>query len=179
MKNKITIIGEDIIGCDGQDHTGALKELGVEYTYNGSGLLDPNICQMIWKVDLDFVIRHGLLNDVIYEQHYKGSPEYIKYWQEGKEAFLAGKDDPCDNPYTDSDMSDPGYWKDVLRWKGYPWYDGFRETEAETREKKYKLIAFQKEIAKVVKKYGLTIKYTDEYNSPYCVTPEGYNVDFA
>lgn len=171
MKN-IKITGRDIIETDGEDHTGALKELGVEYTYKGDGLLDSSICNLTFMVDLDFILRHGLMNHEIYEVHYKGSKEYDKYYNEGKQAFLDGKEE--NNPYNNKTIKDEDYWLNDHMVKACPWFDGYRETEKALAYKKYKLDEFQKEIRAVIEKYGLILEYTDEYGTPYVKTKEGY-----
>ena len=126
IKN-IRITGRDIIELDGLDHTGALEDLGVLYKYKGA--LDPSVCNLKFNVDLDFILRHGLMNDEIYKKYYKRSNLYKIYYKEGEQAFLDGKNDPCDNPYTNKSIKDRDYYLDDLMVKGYPWYDGYREAE--------------------------------------------------
>lgn len=167
MKN-IKITGEDIIGFDGKDPTGALKELGIKFKPLLSGY-ETKIGKLTFRVDLDFVLRHGLLNKEIYNNHYIGTEEYLKYFNEGKECFERGGDQ-CENEHLNA--------KDFYH-KRCPWYDGFRQTRDSFFKKKYNLDNFQEEIKSVIKKYGLTLEYTDEYHSPYAKTPEGFVVELA
>ena len=173
--SKIAITGKDIIEYDGKDHTGAFKELNFKFKSLADGRLDLDVCNREFYVDLDFVLRHGLMNDIIYKKYYKGSEQYKKYYNEGKQAFLDGKNDPLDNSYTDKKND----WLNDLQVKGYPWYEGYRETKSNFYEQKYKLEEMQNEIRGIVKKYGLEIEYSDEYCDPYAITPEGYQVKLA
>ena len=182
--NKIKITLRDIVGTNGKDNTGALKELNFPYNDNK----DRDKWGHVFEVDLDFIIRHGRYTargpngDLdIYNEYYKGSPTYMKYYNEGVRAFWDGKDDPCDNPHTNSDLNnDPEeYWLNKLVGRGYPWYDGYRETEKRINKEKYKLNEFQDEVLGLVKKYGLEIKYTDEYNYPYLITKDGFSLNFV
>ena len=184
MKNiKITL--RDIVGVNGKDNTGALTELGFQYK-------DPRDRDKwdstVFLVDLDFIIRHGRYNasgpngDMdLYKEHYKGSPQYMKYYEEGKQAFFDRKDDPLDNPYTNSNLVNDSdeYWLNKLVGRGYPWYDGYRETEAKFNEDKYKIKEFKKEVKKLAEKYDFKIEHEDEYGYPYLVTPDGFRLDFA
>ena len=174
----ITITGNDIIGTDGKDHTGALVELGVPFVARSDGFLDPEINNREFDVDLDFVLRHGLIDARIYESHYKGSEEFNRYYNEGKAAFLAGKEGGP-NPYDTGTIHDEGYWNTSIYHRRYPWYDGYRETQLAFYTNKYKLDAFQQEIKDVISKYGLTLDYEDEYGHPYVKTPEGYTLQLA
>lgn len=179
MSNKIKVSGRNFVFWDGEDHTGALKELGIDYKGYEDKITYAKICNSWFEVDLDFILRHGALDNEIYEKHYKGSEEYLKYYNEGKQAFLNGN--PQDNPYIWSDLkTDPDeYWTNKHKKWGCPWFDGYRETEKEYNENKYKLTQMQNEIREIVKKYGLVINYTDEYGTPYAQTPEGYTVELA
>lgn len=162
----ITITGEDIIGWDGTDRTGALKELGVLMPKKATWAAT---CAMTFQVDLDFVLRHDLLDEANYKSHYRDSPQYMVYHEEGKQAFLAGRDES--NPYHREENVN-------IRLRAYPWYDGYRETQAATMEAKYLLTMMQKEIRAVIAKYGLTVEDCDEYPASYSYakTPEGYHV---
>lgn len=173
MNTPIKITGKDIIGMDGEDHTGALKELGVKFKSNKR----DEVWNREFEVDLDFILRHGhLMNDEIYENHYKGSSEYRRYYNEGREAYLAGKEE--DPPYGTGTIDDSDYWNTSLYHKCYPWYDGYRKTQAAAMKKKYDIKAMQKEIRAIIKRHGLTVKDCDEYpgSYSYAETPEGYFV---
>lgn len=171
MKN-IKITGRDIIETDGKDNTGAFVELGYAFTPRTGGEMETKVCNAVFKVDLDFVLRHGLLNDEINKKHYKHSDEYKKYYNEGKAAFLAGTDE--DNPYDTGTIKDPLYWNTSIMHKRYPWFEGYREAEAATANKKHKLDEFHNEIKAVIRKYGLILEYSDEYGDPYAKTPDGF-----
>ena len=170
MSGPIIITGRDIIGWDGTDRTGALAELGVSFTPPKGGGLDTAVAAMRFQVDLDFVLRHDLLDSIIYQEHYKGSPRYQQHYGEGRDAFLAGK--PEDPPYEDSA-------NESIYLRHYPWYDGYRETRKRVANEKYRLSAMKDRIRAIVAEHGCKIEYTDEYGTPYAVTPEGYNVELA
>ena len=175
MKN-ITITGRDIIEYDGRDHTGALKELGIEYISRTDGCFDSKIGDLIFQVDLDFVLRHALLDEQIYNKYYKKSEEYKKYYNEGRDAYLAGQEE--DSPYDTGTTADKDYWTTSVYHKRHPWYDGYRETETKTAEDKYQIKQMNEELKAVVAKYGLQIEYEDEYGYAYGKTPEGYDFRF-
>lgn len=176
MKN-IKITGRDIIGFDGLDHTDAFKELGVELKPSDIEF-DSELQGLTFNVDLDFVLRHGLLDRDIYDNHYAGTEEYLKYFNEGKECFERGGDE-SENQHNNFSIADKDFWTESIYHKRYPWYDGFRQTRDSFFKKKYNLDNFQEEIKSVIKKYGLTLEYTDEYHSPYATTPEGFVVQLA
>lgn len=176
MNPLITITGRDIIGWDDQDHTGALKELGVEFRPLKHGI-DPLIADMTFQVPLDFVLRHGhLMNDEIYDSHYRGSTEYLRYYNEGRDAYLAGKEE--EPPYDTGTTDDPDYWTTSIYHKRYPWYDGYREARDNALEKRHAIRAMQAEIREVVERHGLTVEDCDEYPASYSYakTPEGYPI---
>lgn len=99
-----------------------------------------------------------------------GSKTYLKYYNEGEKAYFDGKDDPCDNPYTDGD--------DLFK-KGYPWYDGYRQAKSKFNENKYKIPEFKEKVLKLIKEYGFKIYYDDEYGRPYLETDDQYSFHFV
>ncbi len=105
-------------------------------------------------------------------EDYLKSEEYSQYYKEGEVAFLAGL--PEDNPYHKIYGDTDGHSRYVI-----PWYIGYREIQKKTYREKYKLDEFHNEIESVIKKYGLTLDYTEEYGSPFVRTPEGYYVELA
>ena len=173
----ITITGRDIIEYNGNDNTGALAELGVTFTPRNDGCFDTDIANLTFQVDLDFVLRHGLLDNRISESHYKGSSEYLRYYNEGRDAYLAGKEE--DPPYDTGTVVDPDYWRNSIHHKRYPWYDGYRETRAAVMETKYRIKDMQAKIARIIKKHELVLDHEDEYGYPYAKTSEGYTVKLS
>lgn len=172
----ITITGEDIIGGDGRDNTSALAELGVAFTPLEQGY-DTDIAAMRFQVDLSFVLRHGLLDERISKAYYVGTPEYLRYYNEGRDAFLAGQ--PMENPHDTGTVADPGYWAQSMYHKRYPWFDGYRQTEKATYTARYRLNEMQDRIRAIVAEHGCKVDYTDEYGTPYAVTPEGFHVELV
>jgi hypothetical protein len=164
MKN-ITILGRDIIDGDAPDIVKAFKELGVVYTPPKRGV-DLTFAENVFNVDIDFILRHNLMNNDIYDKHYKYTAEYLKYHNEGAQAFLDGKDDPTDNPYDDFDL-----WK-----RAYPWYDGYRKTQKTFYTEKYKTEEFLNKVRALAKNYNLSINHESEYGYAYFSTPEGYAI---
>ncbi len=164
MENKIRITGYDIIGWSGLDETGALKELGIDFTPLEAGYCQ-NVAAMEFWVDLDFVIKHELWNNNIYNNFYKGSPKYLEYYNLGAEAFNKTKSIHEDNPFNEDTER---------RLRTFPWYEGFREAKDTYFKEKYKLGEFQTEVRGLIEKYGLILDYCAENNRPYIQTPEGY-----
>lgn len=173
MSDLITITGEDIVGWDGEDHTGAFAELGVSYAGEAEYAA---VMTRVFEVSLDFVLRHGLIDQRIYDNHYKGTLEYLRYYNEGRDAYLAGQDE--DNPHDTGTVNDPGHWNTSIYHKRYPWYDGYRETQAAAMEEKYHIKAMQAEIRAVIERHGLTVQDCDEYPESYssAKTPQGFFV---
>lgn len=163
--NPITITGEDIIGWDGTDQTGALKELGIPMPKEATW---TETCRMTFQVDFDFVLRHDLLDETIYSNHYRCSSEWSRYYEEGKAAYYAERDES--NPYHKEEGN--------LYLKVYPWYEGYRESRAAVMEARYSLKAMQAEVRAVVERHGLTVEDCDEYPASYSYgkTPEGHTV---
>ncbi len=163
---KIKITGDDIIGWDHHDPTGALKELGVEY--KPWGLPKNNIAEvkaMEFEVDMDFILRHDLLDYKTYS-YYQKTEIYKKYYDEGWNAFKADGPLYARCPY---DLE-----KNKLHEKVYPWLEGFRSVQWEFFQNKYRLDQFREELQALFSKYGLQLCESDEYSPSRIRTPEGY-----
>lgn len=173
MKEKFKITGFDIVRTDGEDHTGALKELGYEYSYTRENY--GKIYNIDFDVDIDFCIKHGITNYFI-AQKYKETEDYKKYFDEGKLAYLNGLE--RNNPYNKKTIKDSDYWENHHAFKAIPWFDGYDETKKEFNYKKYKIDEFKKEILMLVKRYGFDVEYEDEYNMPFLITKDGYSFNF-
>lgn len=170
--NFVKLKGERIIGCNGEDNTGALAELGVPYVGYSDKEAYYKICQMVFEVPLDFVLRHGRLDAESYEV-YKTTEEYKKYFNEGREAYLNGTDE-VNNPYDTATKADENYWFDSIYRKRYPWYDGYRKTEIDLNFKEYNLKEFEREFKELCKKYQLITHREDEYGYLFLKTKRGY-----
>ncbi len=179
MTKPITITGRDIIEINGRDNTGALAELGVAFIPRTDGYFDNEVADLTFQVDLDFVLRHGLLDQHISDAHYKGTPEYLCYYNEGRDAFLAQEGNEADNPHDTGTIADPDYWTQSIYRKRYPWYEGYRETQSRVMDERYRLKEMQDKIRTIVAAHGCQIDYTDEYGTPYVKTPEGYVIELA
>lgn len=166
MKKEIKITGQDICGWNGEDETGALKELGIKYGGHKSSDY-PEILNKFWFVDIDFVLRHHLMNPIIYEKFYKKTDQYKKYYAEGAGSYN-DKNLTCDNPYQEDEN---------LFERRDPWGDGYREEERNVQFKKYKIASFLKEFNDLVEKYNLAKDFGLEYNDLMLKTPDGYYIE--
>ena len=107
--------------------------------------------------------------------------EKSKEYQEGADAFNKTLDlYGYENPYGNVPSSQLPYeeWEKEDR-KRHDWFLGYRNASNQYFDEKYKIIELQKKIRELIFSHGLQIEYTDEYNTPYMVTPEGFSISIA
>ena len=108
------------------------------------------------------------------EQHNAKRPStkeiYDRYFEEGRADFLKSLD-PNLYPHRYSG-SDEWY-------EGFPWRQGFTAECDRYFTEKYRIAELQREVKRLVESRGCTVEYTDEYQTPYLKSPEGWIYELA
>jgi hypothetical protein len=138
-------------------------------------------------MDSDNSIENYFPNWELNQKRYPDLPfdmdTYLKYWEEGRQAFLTCLDAKHElNPYcykASEDKENNHKLYKIFITKGYPWFNGYRYARGEYFWKKYRLEEMRQKIAKIVEEHGLSIDYTDEYCTPFAQTPEGFTLELA